>query len=140
MDGRTGDLLQGVNGAPEVCTKLRLGLAGHDSVPVAVTGDLVTAGVNVSNQLRVSIRHPAQDEEGGSEAPLLQEIQDPPGVFHHSRGILIPGLDAAWRAPELVVQTGSHQMEPVLHVHGQQGGWQRRECFTHSVRHPCSAP
>lgn len=72
-------------------------------------------GVDAFDQLRVAFRHPAEDKEGDLDIGIVEQLQQPVGVFFHPRRPLRPfgGLDDIGEGGDLVV---------VLHIDGHRVG------------------
>src|SRR6516225_5912546 len=58
------DFLNDISSPTKIMTKLFWRLLIHDAMPVAMTTNLVTFQVNLSNQLRKSLSHPTEDKKG----------------------------------------------------------------------------
>ncbi len=61
-------------------------------MPIAVTGDLVTGGGDGSNQLRLALGDPPEDEERRLYAVPLEQPQDSLGIRSHAAIERVPRI------------------------------------------------
>src|SRR5262245_61436019 len=75
-DGAAEAVLENSLGAGDVVTKAVASELVHQAMGIAVTGDLVTGAIDLANQIRAALRDPAEDEEGGAHAVLLEQLEN----------------------------------------------------------------
>src|SRR6185437_11590246 len=60
------------------------------SMPVTVTGQLMSALVDLTDQPGKSACHPAKDKKGGFDSVLIKQVEQTMTVFNHPSGITLP--------------------------------------------------
>src|SRR5262245_58411241 len=75
-DGVSSDLLKDLSRSHEVLTELGRRLLVDQAVPIAVRCNLVTATLNLADEVRLVFGDPAEDKEGSLDRGLVEEIQD----------------------------------------------------------------
>ena len=77
-----------------------------------MAGRLMAALDNPKYELRITLRHPAQDEERGSDVAIVQKIEDVFCISLHAAFEIAPGM-AVDSARE------GFNVEIILHVDGE---------------------
>ena len=104
---------QHLSAARQVIAKLAGGHLRDAAVVVALAGDLMPAGGHLAHHLRQVLAHPAEHEEGGPDAVLVEQVERP------ARGALHPRLEAV---PLAVLDEAVERpdVEVVFQRHGDQ--------------------
>ncbi len=118
--GRYGsyDVLEEALAGTGLPPELLRGLVVDERVVHAMAGDLVAAGGEPTDKGGVALRHPPEDEEGGSDPPFGQQAEEPIRVRLDPRAEAVP------------LRTGDDiskclNLEEVLHIE-REGTHERR--------------
>lgn len=111
-DGRSSGVLERRARRAQVGPELVDGQLVRAPVKVAVAADLVSRFGDPPDEVRVPAGHPAEDEERGAGAALIEQCEDSLRGRDDAGGERVPALRA-------VVRRVAADVEPLLHVDGQ---------------------
>src|SRR5690606_9603961 len=92
VDPDAGRVLEDPPGAADVLPEGLRRLTVHPLVAIAVAGEFVSRVGDAAHEGRIALGHPAQGEEGGMHARLLEEFEQAFGVALDPALALAPGV------------------------------------------------